>query len=102
LTAQVSVVARSAIASKEAVHISPAPALATASAKDREFLHAMSTDDGPSTTADIIHRTGSRPTLVAKYRNRLIDAGLIESTGHGKVDYAIPGLREYLRKNPGS
>jgi hypothetical protein len=77
-------------------------ALATASAKDREFLHAMSTDDGPSTTADIIHRTGSRPTLVAKYRNRLIDAGLIESTGHGKVDYAIPGLREYLRKNPGS
>ncbi|MCI0141096.1 ATP-binding protein [Arthrobacter bambusae] len=77
-------------------------ALATASAKDREFLHAMSTDDGPSTTADIIHRTGSRPTLVAKYRNRLIDAGLVESTGHGKVDYAIPGLREYLRKNPGS
>lgn len=75
-------------------------ALAAASAKDREFLHARSIDDGPSITADIIHRTGSRPTLIAKYRKRLLDAGLIESTGHGKLNYAIPGLREFLRKNP--
>ncbi|MFJ5695125.1 ATP-binding protein [Arthrobacter sp. NPDC093125] len=74
-------------------------ALATASAKDLEFLHAMSVDEGPSTAADIIQRTGSRSTVVAKYRKRLLAAGLIESTGHGKVDYAIPALREYLRKN---
>jgi hypothetical protein len=60
----------------------------------------MAVDDGPSTAADIVPRTGSRPTLVAKYRTRLLAAGLVESTGHGKVDYAIPGLREYLRKNP--
>lgn len=75
-------------------------ALAAASAKDIEFLHAMAVDDGPSTAADLVQRTGSRPTLVAKYRTRLLAAGLVESTGHGKVDYAIPGLREYLRKNP--
>ncbi|VXC40936.1 hypothetical protein ARTHRO9V_280023 [Arthrobacter sp. 9V] len=77
-------------------------ALAADSAKDREFLHAVSIDDGPSTAADIIHRTGSRLALIAKYRNRFLDAGLIESSGHGKVDYALPGLREYLRKNPDS
>lgn len=77
-------------------------ALATASAKDLQFLHAMSVDDEPSRTADIIARTGSGPTLVAKYRTRLLAAGLIESISHGRVDYAIPGLREYLRKNPAS
>jgi hypothetical protein len=75
-------------------------ALATASAKDREFLHAMAVDDGPTTTADLIQRTASRPTLVAKYRTRLLDAGLVESAGHGKLDFAIPGLRQYLRKSP--
>ena len=75
-------------------------ALATASAKDLEFLHAMAIDDGTTTTADLIQRTGSRPTLVAKYRTRLLAAGLVESAGHGKVDFAIPGLRQYLRKTP--
>lgn len=77
-------------------------ALATASEKDLEFLHAMAVDDNTSTAADLVQRTGSRPTLVAKYRTRLIAAGLIESAGHGKVGYAIPGLRQYLRKNPPS
>ena len=75
-------------------------ALSSASSKDLEFLHAMAIDDDISTIADIVQRTGSRPTLVAKYRTRLLDAGLIESAGHGKVVFAIPGLREYLRKNP--
>lgn len=74
-------------------------ALATASSKDLEFLHAMAIDDGTSATGDIIQRTGSSPTLVAKYRTRLLAAGLIESAGHGKLVFAIPGLREYLRKN---
>jgi hypothetical protein len=77
-------------------------ALATASKKDLEFLHAMAADDGISTTADIVRRTGSRPTLVAKYRSRLLAAGLVESAGHGKVTFAIPGLRQYLLKNPPS
>lgn len=74
-------------------------ALSTVSAKDLEFLHAMALDSGTSTAADIGQRTGSGRTLVAKYRTRLLAAGLIESAGHGKVDFAIPGLRQYLRKN---
>jgi len=35
--------------------------------------------------------------LVANYRSRLLAAGLIEAAGHGKVDFAIPGLRQHLR-----
>jgi hypothetical protein len=53
-------------------------ALATASKKDLEFLHAMAVDESTSTAADIVRRTGSKPTLVAKYRTRLQAAGLIE------------------------
>lgn len=75
-------------------------ALAEASRKDMDFLLAMSVDEGSTSAADIIKRTGSRPNLIGKYRNRLLEAGLIEATGHGRVDFAIPGLREYLRKNP--
>ena len=41
------------------------------------------------------------PSLVGKYRARLIDAGLVESTGYGRVAFAIPGLREYLRAQTG-
>lgn len=73
-------------------------ALATVSGKDREFLRAMAQDDGPSTTGDVGRRIGAKPTLVSKYRTRLLAAGLIEQVGHGIVDFAIPGLREHLRK----
>ncbi len=36
------------------------------------------------------------------YRNRLISAELIESTGHGYVDFTLPYLREYLRDHAAS
>jgi hypothetical protein len=72
-------------------------ALSDISEKDREFLNAMAAQDGPSTAAQIGQAIGSKPNVVSKYRNRLIAAGLIESAGYGKVDFAIPGLRQYLR-----
>lgn len=72
-------------------------ALSDISAKDRAFLDAMAGQDGPSTAAQIGTAIGSKPNVVSKYRNRLIAAGLIESAGYGKVDFAIPGLRQYLR-----
>ncbi|MGY2744540.1 ATP-binding protein [Pseudarthrobacter sp. O4] len=75
-------------------------ALSTASPKDMEFLRAMAEDDGPSASGDIGQRLGARTNLVANYRTRLLAAGLIESAGHGKVDFAIPGLRRHLRSQP--
>ncbi|WP_026550375.1 ATP-binding protein [Arthrobacter sp. Br18] len=72
-------------------------ALSDISDKDREFLNAMAGQDGPSTAGRIGQALGSKPNVVSKYRNRLIAAGLIESAGYGKVDFAIPGLRQYLR-----
>lgn len=72
-------------------------ALSTVSPKDLDFLRAMSEDDGPVTTADIGRRLGDRKNTVGNYRARLIDAGLIQPAGRGRVDFAIPGLREHLR-----
>lgn len=72
-------------------------ALSDISEKDRAFLDAMALQDGPSTAAQVGQAIGSKPNVVSKYRNRLIAAGLIESAGYGKVDFAIPGLRQYLR-----
>lgn len=73
-------------------------ALAVVSAKDLDFLHAMAKDHGPSVAGDIGRRIGAKTNLVANYRTRLLEEGLIEPAGHGKVDFAIPGLREYLQK----
>lgn len=73
-------------------------ALSTASAKDKDFLYAMAEDDGPTAAGDIGKRLNARSNVVANYRVRLIAAGLIEAPAYGKVDFAIPGLREYLRK----
>jgi hypothetical protein len=72
-------------------------ALSTASPKDLEFLRAMAQDDGPSVAGDIGERLQAKTNLVANYRSRLLAAGLIEPAGHGKIDFAIPGLRQHLR-----
>ncbi len=36
---------------------------------------------------------------VSVYRNRLLAAGIIKTAGYGKVDFAAPYLREYLREH---
>ncbi|MCE4026185.1 MULTISPECIES: ATP-binding protein [unclassified Microbacterium] len=76
-------------------------ALSTVSARDMDFLLAMTVDDAISDVGDIGRRMAATPSLVGKYRARLIDAGLIESVGYGRVAFAIPGLREYLRAQTG-
>jgi hypothetical protein len=67
-----------------------------------DFLRAMADDDEPSTAADIGRRIKAKTNLVANYRSRLLAAGLIEAAGHGKVDFAIPGLRQHLRAQTGT
>ncbi|MHA3722322.1 ATP-binding protein [Leucobacter sp. HY1910] len=73
-----------------------AAALATASPKDLDFLRAMSEDDGPSNTADIGRRLGAARNTIGNYRARLIDAGLVQPAGRGLLEFAVPGLREYV------
>jgi hypothetical protein len=79
---------------REQVH---EPALNDLSEVDREFLAAMAEDDGPSRVADIAARMGKSSQYVNTYRGRLSAAGVIEVPARGRVDLAIPYLRDTLR-----
>ncbi|RRD36719.1 ATP-binding protein [Leucobacter sp. OH2974_COT-288] len=74
------------------------PSLADLSDVDRAFLQAMAHDDGPSKISDIANRLGQSPQYTNNYRKRLIDAEMILTAGSGKVTFALPHLREYLRE----
>ncbi len=75
------------------------PALADVSNIDRTFLVAMAQDSGPSKMSDICTRLGVNANYGSQYRLRLIEAGLVESSRHGEVDFAQPLLREYLQEH---
>jgi hypothetical protein len=76
-----------------------APALADASDVDKTFLLAMAKDDGRTKMADVIARMGVSGTYADVYRRRLIAAELIQTAGHGYVDFTLPYLRDYLREH---
>ena len=75
------------------------PALVGLSTVDQTFLAAMAVDDGPSQMSAIADRLGANTNYVSQYRLRLIAAELIEATGHGRVDFTLPYLRDYLREH---
>lgn len=76
-----------------------APALADASDVAKSFLLAMAQDDGPSTLADIGRRLGANSNYTSQYRLRLLALELIKPAGHGRVEFALPYLRDYLREH---
>lgn len=59
----------------------------------------MAASDGPSPTVSVAQRMGKTPNYAATYRKRLLDAFVIRETERGEVDFAVPFLREYLRRN---
>ncbi|MBT1178412.1 ATP-binding protein [Bifidobacterium vespertilionis] len=74
------------------------PELHGLSRNDRAYLEAMAASDGPSSTSDIARRMGKTNNYAATYRKRLLDAYAIRETERGEVDFAVPFLREYLRR----
>ena len=75
-------------------------ALGDLSGIDKTFLAAMSRDDGPSKIADVRHRMGGvTPQHANTYRERLLAAQMIKQTGYGRLDFALPYLRSYLREH---
>ncbi|BDR53462.1 hypothetical protein KIM372_13690 [Bombiscardovia nodaiensis] len=59
----------------------------------------MAKDDGPSSTAEIAKRLKKSQTYANTYRARLLEDDVIKNAGWGRVDFAIPYLRQYLRKH---
>ena len=65
---------------------------------EREYLHAVALDDGPTPTRAVAARLGRAPSDVNFARRRLLDAGLLTSPSRGQIDIAVPGLRDHLRR----
>lgn len=74
-------------------------ALSDLSAVDRTFLIHMAKDDGPSNVSDIATRMNKTASYISNYRKRLLEAEMILDTGRGKIDFALPYLRDYLREH---
>ena len=68
------------------------------SAKDRDFLFAMTEDTSVSDFSSIKERLGVSPGYASKYRSRLLMAGLIKIVQYSKLAFAPPYTREYLTK----
>ena len=73
-----------------------AAALHDLSDVDRTFLVAMADVGDPAPIGLIAERMGVTGRYANVYRNRLIDAQLIEPAGYGRVRFTLPYLREYL------
>lgn len=87
------------------------PALNGLSEMDLKYLLAMAVEaqtsnsslpntalsnTGLSNTGEVARRLGVSADYAGQYRRRLIEAGLIVAPVRGKVEYALPFLREHL------
>jgi len=66
------------------------------SEKDLAFLRAMLSDKEYSTISDISARMNVTSRYAGMYRKRLIEQGIIDSSGYGKVTFSFPMFREYI------
>ena len=63
---------------------------------DVAFLKAMLQDDGPTLQADMASRLKKKSGHVSKYKKRLLQQGVIEERTKGRLEFCLPGFREYL------
>jgi Cdc6-like AAA superfamily ATPase len=88
------------IAKERLAHLVFESSLLDLSQKDREILNAIAelgVDD--IETADIRKKLNITAQYLQTYKKRLIESGVIEEAGYGKVKIALPYLREYLLRN---
>lgn len=67
------------------------------SAKDQEFVQAMSVDAQRSRVSDISTRMGVSDQYVQVYKKRLIDSGYVQLDGRGHLAFSLPYLGDYIR-----
>lgn len=63
--------------------------------KDKEIVNAIASAE-QRTTEKIKAKLDLKQNEFSPYRKRLLDKGLIESTGHGKLDFTLPFFDEYV------
>jgi hypothetical protein len=66
------------------------------SAKDREFLAAMTADESESSFGELVARMAVTSGYASRYRQRMLDAGIVKASSYGKLKLDPPYMREYL------
>lgn len=66
------------------------------SERDREIVINMPYS-GSIKTSEICEKVGMTTQVFSKYRERLINKGIIQSNGHGYVEFALPRFGEVCR-----
>jgi hypothetical protein len=67
----------------------------------RAYLEAMAQDgEGPSQSGAVATRLGKTPTGVGPIRDSLIKKGLIYSPEHGQIAYTVPGMADFIARQP--
>jgi Mn-dependent DtxR family transcriptional regulator len=56
----------------------------------------MCEDEGTSRISDIMDRLGITKGYASKYRQRLLDGGLIQREGRGELSFTLPFMREFV------
>ena len=66
---------------------------------DIQFIKAMLPDEDVSEVSQIEKRMRKNAGYISRYRIRLIEQGVIEQAGRGKVRVSLPGLKKYIGEN---
>jgi Mn-dependent DtxR family transcriptional regulator len=66
-----------------------------------EFILAMVKDAEESSFGEIRNRLGVTRGYASKYRERLIEAGIVYSTSYGYLAFSPPYMKEYLEEKQG-
>lgn len=71
-----------------------------ASQLERQYLRAMAdhlTADGTAGTGAVAAALGRDITNLSAVRRRLIDKGLVQPAGHGRIEFSIPGFDTFVQ-----
>jgi AAA ATPase domain len=75
---------------------------AKATPGEQRLLTAMAQfGDAPVRRADLAERLGVSTTDISVQRRRLLDKGLIESAGHGRLQFTTPGFAAFIQDETG-
>ena len=70
-----------------------------ASRLERQYLRAMATNlanDGTAGSGAVAAALGRDITNLSAVRRRLIDKGLVQPAGHGRIEFSIPGFERFV------
>ena len=72
------------------------PAWASLSNGDKAFCKAMSS--GCRTAIEIAQFMEKKPNYVSKYKQRLLEQGVIEQDVYSRLDFSLPGFLEFVKR----